>query len=151
MFICWCWRSPCSKLDVPAVSCHYLNPNVLRAKEILKFDLLADLNECLGSPGQIDSVVFISASSLFYFWLFTLPLHLSPHTTTLKEPNRRSSKIWRKISILLCSKCFNMTDMKRGIQERADKFFVALFLSCKEPCREKSNPVIFTTREPVQN
>lgn len=32
--------SPCSKSDI-AASCHWQNPNALRAKEILKFDLLA--------------------------------------------------------------------------------------------------------------
>lgn len=42
------------------------------------------------------------------------------------------------MSILLCSKCFIWQIWKR-IQERADKFCVTLFLSCKEPYREKSN------------
>lgn len=43
-----------------------------------------------------------------------------------------------RISILLCSKCF-MWQIWKGIQERADRFCVALFLSCKELRREKSN------------
>lgn len=43
-----------------------------------------------------------------------------------------------RISILLCSKCFLCHIWKR-IHERADTFLVALFLSCKDLCRKKSN------------
>lgn len=47
------------------------------------------------------------------------------------------------MSLLSCSKCFIPQMLKKKkkkkIQERVDKVFVDLFLSCKEPNRQKLN------------
>ena len=130
-------RSPCCKLDVTAVSCHWRNPNVLWAKEILKFDLLAlTWFKWASWLARTDWQRCLYRRFVLFLAVYSASL-LSSHTTALKEP----ASIFRdlgRISSLLCSKCFIWQIWKR-IQEGADKFFVALFLSCKELCREKSN------------
>lgn len=95
-----------------------------------------DLNEPLGSCGQIDSIVFTAA--LFYFWLFTLP-HRCHLTGRLWKDPLPSFQDQEKISLLSCSKCFIQQMLKKKIQERVDKDFVDLFLGCKETNRQKSN------------
>lgn len=98
-----------------------------------------DLNEPLGSRGQIDSVVFTAA--LFYFWLFTLP-HRCHLTGRLWKDPLPSFQDQEKISLLSCSKCFIQQmwkKKKKRIQERVDNVFVDLFLSSKEPNGQKSN------------
>lgn len=135
LFVSVC--SPCSKLDITAVSCHRQHPNVLWAKEILKSDLLAlpwfkwaswlvqtDWQRCLYRRFVLFLAVY-SASPL------------SSHMMTLKEPASILQDLER-MNLLLCSKCFIWRIWKE-IQERDDKFCVAPLQSCKEPCGEKSN------------
>lgn len=87
-----------------------------------------DLNEPLGSCGQIDSVVFTTA--LFYFWLFTLPrrCHL---TGRLWEDPLPSFQDQEKISLLSCSKCFIQQMLKKKFKRELTRILSTCFSAAK--------------------